>query len=186
MFRYNVRGENIEVTEAIRDYVEKKVGKLERYFSDAPDATAHVNLKVYTEKTAKVEVTIPLPYLVLRAEETSPDLYASIDLVVDKLERQIRKFKTKINRKSRETGMNTADAAVLFNNEADDADHENDSELDIVRTKRLSLIPMDSEEAVLQMNMLGHNFFIFEDAETNGTSIVYRRKDGKYGLIETD
>ena len=73
MFRYNVRGENIEVTEAIRDYVEKKVGKLERYFSDAPDATAHVNLKVYTEKTAKVEVTIPLPYLVLRAEETSPD-----------------------------------------------------------------------------------------------------------------
>ena len=100
MFRYNVRGENIEVTEAIRDYVEKKVGKLERYFSDSPEATVHVNLKVYTEKTAKVEVTIPLPYLVLRAEETSPDLYASIDLVVDKLERQIRKFKTKINRKS--------------------------------------------------------------------------------------
>ena len=170
MFRYNVRGENIEVTEAIRDYVEKKVGKLERYFSDAPDATAHVNLKVYTEKTAKVEVTIPLPYLVLRAEETSPDLYASIDLVVDKLERQIRKFKTKINRKSRETGMNTANAAALFNEEDE---NENDSE-------------MDSEEAVLQMNMLGHNFFIFEDAETNGTSIVYRRKDGKYGLIETD
>lgn len=184
MFRYNVRGENIEVTEAIRDYVEKKVGKLERYFSDAPDATAHVNLKVYSEKTAKVEVTIPLPYLVLRAEETSPDLYASIDLVVDKLERQIRKFKTKINRKSREKGINAADAAVLFNNEADG--NESDSELDIVRTKRLSLKPMDSEEAVLQMNMLGHNFFIFEDADTNGTSIVYRRKDGKYGLIETD
>ena len=174
MFRYNVRGENIEVTEAIRDYVEKKVGKLERYFSDSPEATVHVNLKVYTEKTAKVEVTIPLPYLVLRAEETSPDLYASIDLVVDKLERQIRKFKTKINRKSRETGRNNTKAAVFLVGE------------DIVRTKRLSLKPMDSEEAVLQMNMLGHNFFIFEDAETNGTSIVYRRKDGKYGLIETD
>lgn len=184
MFRYNVRGENIEVTEAIRDYVEKKVGKLERYFTDAPDATAHVNLKVYTEKTAKVEVTIPLPYLVLRAEETSPDLYASIDLVVDKLERQIRKFKTKINRKSRETAVPTAEAAVLFNNEA--GDDETEEALDIVRTKRLSLKPMDSEEAVLQMNMLGHNFFIFEDAETNGTSIVYRRKDGKYGLIETN
>ena len=112
------------------------------------------------------------------------DLYASIDLVVDKLERQIRKFKTKINRKSREKGINAADAAVLFNNEADG--NESDSELDIVRTKRLSLKPMDSEEAVLQMNMLGHNFFIFEDADTNGTSIVYRRKDGKYGLIETD
>lgn len=184
MFKYNVRGENIEVTQAIRDYVEKKVGKLERYFTDVPDATAHVNLKVYTEKTAKVEVTIPLPYLVLRAEETSPDLYASIDLVVDKLERQIRKFKTKINRKTRETAVNTADAAVFFNE--GNGDEENNSELDIVRTKRLSLKPMDSEEAVLQMNMLGHNFFIFEDAETNGTSIVYRRKDGKYGLIETD
>ena len=183
MFRYNVRGENIEVTEAIRDYVEKKVGKLERYFSDSPEATVHVNLKVYTEKTAKVEVTIPLPYLVLRAEETSPDLYASIDLVVDKLERQIRKFKTKINRKSRETGRNNTKATVFLVGEETE---ETPSELDIVRTKRLSLKPMDSEEAVLQMNMLGHNFFIFEDAETNGTSIVYRRKDGKYGLIETD
>ncbi|MDB1707997.1 MULTISPECIES: ribosome hibernation-promoting factor, HPF/YfiA family [Enterococcus] len=185
MFRYNVRGENIEVTEAIRDYVEKKVGKLERYFNDVPEATAHVNLKVYTEKTAKVEVTIPLPFLVLRAEETSPDLYASIDLVVDKLERQIRKFKTKINRKSRETALVSPTDGDLFTTEANDEEN-NGSELDIVRTKRLSLKPMDSEEAVLQMNMLGHNFFIFEDAETNGTSIVYRRKDGKYGLIETD
>ena len=183
MFRYNVRGENIEVTEAIRDYVEKKVGKLERYFNDVPEATAHVNLKVYTEKTAKVEVTIPLPFLVLRAEETSPDLYASIDLVVDKLERQIRKFKTKINRKARETGVPERDVEVLVNAEVEDTE---ESELEIVRTKRLSLKPMGSEEAVLQMNMLGHNFFIFEDAETNGTSIVYRRKDGKYGLIETD
>ncbi|WP_430609870.1 ribosome hibernation-promoting factor, HPF/YfiA family [Enterococcus sp. DIV0876] len=185
MFRYNVRGENIEVTEAIRDYVEKKVGKLERYFNDVPEATAHVNLKVYTEKTAKVEVTIPLPFLVLRAEETSPDLYASIDLVVDKLERQIRKFKTKINRKSRETALVPPTDGDLFTSESND-EETNGSDLDIVRTKRLSLKPMDSEEAVLQMNMLGHNFFIFEDAETNGTSIVYRRKDGKYGLIETD
>ncbi|MBP1044948.1 ribosome-associated translation inhibitor RaiA [Enterococcus sp. BWM-S5] len=183
MFRYNVRGENIEVTEAIRDYVEKKVKKLERYFSDSPEATVYVNLKVYTEKTAKVEVTIPLPYLVLRAEETSPDLYASVDLVVDKLERQIRKFKTKINRKSRETGTGSVKEVAFFTEEET---AEETSELDIVRTKRLSLKPMDSEEAVLQMNMLGHNFFIFEDSETNGTSIVYRRKDGKYGLIETD
>ena len=143
MFKYNVRGENIEVTEAIRNYVEKKVGKLERYFTDVPDATAYVNLKVYTEKTAKVEVTIPLPYLVLRAEETSPDLYASIDLVVDKLERQIRKFKTKINRKARETGMPEREVEVLVN-----AEDSEESELEIVRTKRLSLKPMGSEEAV--------------------------------------
>lgn len=182
MFRYNVRGENIEVTQAIREYVEKKISKLERYFTNVPESTAHVNLKVYNDKTAKVEVTIPLPYLVLRAEETSPDLYASIDLVVDKLERQIRKYKTKINRKSRETALEVP--TPIFESAA--ADTTTEPDLEIVRTKRLSLKPMDSEEAVLQMNMLGHNFFIFEDAETNGTSIVYKRKDGKYGLIETN
>ncbi|MGY3777209.1 ribosome hibernation-promoting factor, HPF/YfiA family [Isobaculum melis] len=183
MLKFNIRGENIEVTDAIRNYVEKKVSKLERYFTNTPEATAHVNLKVYSDKTAKVEVTIPLPYLVLRAEETSPDMYASIDLIVDKLERQIRKYKTKINRKSREK---TAKGLEFFVSETQGVTEDNGVDLDIVRTKRLSLKPMDSEEAVLQMDMLGHNFFIFEDAETNGTSIVYRRKDGKYGLIETD
>ena len=147
-----------------------------------PEATAHVNLKVYTDKTAKVEVTIPLPYLVLRAEETSIDLYGSIDLVVDKLERQVRKYKTKINRKSREKGFAPTSSPSMIEEDLD----ESNGQLEIVRTKRISLKPMDSEEAVLQMNMLGHNFFIFEDSETNGTSIVYRRKDGKFGLIETN
>ena len=182
MFRYNVRGENIEVTAAIREYAEKKLSKLERFFDNVPEATAHVNLKVYTDKTAKVEVTIPLPYLVLRAEETSIDLYGSIDLVVDKLERQVRKYKTKINRKSREKGFAPTSSPSMIEEDLD----ENNGQLEIVRTKRISLKPMDSEEAVLQMNMLGHNFFIFEDSETNGTSIVYRRKDGKFGLIETN
>lgn len=182
MLKYNIRGENIEVTDAIRSYVEKKVGKLERYFDTVPEATAHINLKVYPDKTAKVEVTIPLPYLVLRAEETSPDLYASADLVVDKLERQLRKFKTRIVRKAREKAPEVS--MEMFTEVVED--DGNQSEFDIVRTKRLALKPMDCEEAILQMNMLGHNFFIFEDAETNGTSIVYRRKDGKYGLIETN
>ena len=189
MLRFNIRGENIEVTEAIRNYVEKRVSKLERYFDKekTPEATAHVNLKIYSDKNAKVEVTIPLPYIVLRAEETSHDLYASIDLVVDKLERQIRKFKTRINRKQREVGLGKQADTVFVNVQVNaDAEEAKEAELEIVRTKRLSLKPMDSEEAVLQMNMLGHNFFIFEDAETNGTSIVYTRKDGKYGLIETN
>jgi putative sigma-54 modulation protein len=181
MLKYSVRGENIEVTGAIRDYVEKRLDKLNKYFPSANDSTAHVNLKVYSDKTAKVEVTIPLPYLTLRAEETSPDLYASVDLVTDKLERQIRKFKTKINRKSREKGFKD-DLAVA---PAEPADQNTDVKLDVVRTKRVSLKPMDSEEAILQMDMLGHNFFIFEDAETNGISIVYKRRDGRYGLIET-
>lgn len=183
MLNYNVRGENIEVTAAIRSYVEKRLNKLEKYFTNTAESIAHVNLKVYSDKTAKVEVTIPLPYLTLRAEETSPDLYASVDLVTDKLERQIRKFKTKINRKSREKSFRNFNLTVP---QADEKDDKKEEKLDIVRTKQVSLKPMDSEEAVLQMDMLGHNFFIFEDAETNGTSIVYKRRDGRYGLIETD
>lgn len=180
MLRYNVRGENIEVTDALREYVEKRLVKLDKYFVDDPEVIAHVNLKVYNDRTAKVEVTIPLPYLVLRAEETTDDMYRSIDNVSEKLERQIRKFKTRINRKSREKGINDFLLA--------DAEPEEtaDEKLDIVRTKQVNLKPMDPEEAILQMDMLGHDFFIFEDADTNGTSIVYRRQDGRYGLIETD
>lgn len=184
MFNYNVRGENIEVTKAIRDYAEKKVGKLVRFFDDAPDATAYVNLKVYPDKTAKAEVTIPLSFLVLRAEETTADLYASIDLVVDKLERQVRKYKTKIHRKSRDKGFEGIVDLSAFAEEVKEA-HAEESELNIVRSKRVDLKPMDSEEAVLQMNMLGHDFFIYTDAETDEINIVYRRKDGRYGLIET-
>lgn len=185
MFTYNVRGENIEVTKAIRDYAEKKVAKLERFFDDVPEATAYVNLKVYPDKTAKAEVTIPLSFLVLRAEETTPDLYASIDLVVDKLERQVRKYKTKIHRKSRERGFEGFEPSFAVEETHTETTLENESELEIVRSKRVSLKPMDSEEAVLQMNMLGHDFFIYIDAETDDVNIVYRRKDGRYGLIET-
>ena len=178
MLHFNIRGENVDLTDAIRDYVIKRISKLEKYFEDNVEATAHVNLKVYTDKTYKVEVTIPLPYLTLRAEETSNDMYASIDLVTDKLERQIRKYKTKVNRKAREKGFK----GLEFVNSQDDEPATD--QLKIVRTKQISLKPMDSEEAVLQMDMLGHDFFVFEDSETNGTSIVYRRKDGRYGLIE--
>lgn len=181
MLQFNIRGENIEVTDAIRDYVIKRISKLQKFFEDNVEAIAHVNLKVYPNRTYKVEVTIPLPYLTLRAEETSNDMYGSVDLVTDKLERQIRKFKTKVNRKSREKGYKHLE--FVPNN--DDADAKDD-ELKIVRTKQISLKPMDPEEAVLQMDMLGHDFFIFTDANTNGTSVVYRRNDGRYGLIEAD
>ncbi|GEO66662.1 ribosome hibernation-promoting factor, HPF/YfiA family [Levilactobacillus spicheri] len=182
MLTFNIRGENIEVTDAIRDYVQKRISKLEKYFENNVEAIAHINLKVYQNKTAKVEVTIPLPYLTLRAEETSPDLYASVDLVTDKLERQIRKYKTKVNRKSREKGYKNLD---FVPSDTDDKAKDSDSnELQVVRTKRVSLKPMDNEEAILQMDMLGHDFFIYQDAETDGVSIVYRRNDGRYGLIE--
>lgn len=187
MFKYNIRGENIEVTDAIRDYVEKKMEKLTRYFAQVPDAIAHVNVRVYPEKKAKVEVTLPLPYLTVRAEETSNDLYASIDLVVEKLERQIRKYKTKINRKIREKqrGHQKYTDIDLNQNLIQNDGTNDDVTFDIVRSKNLDLKPMDTEEAILQMNMLGHDFFIFRDAETNITSIVYRRNDGRYGLIAT-
>src|SRR5699024_2550877 len=180
--KYNIRGENIEVTSAIREYVEKKISKLERYFDTPPASDVHVNLSVYQDEQ-RIEVTIPMTNLLLRAEEEHADLYAAIDLVVDKLERQIRKYKTKVNRKFKQKGAPKHIFAELehetFNEESDDSD-----EIEIVRTKRFDLKPMDSEEAVLQMDMLGHAFFVFTNAESGLTNVVYRRKDGKYGLIE--
>ena len=182
MLNFNIRGENIEVTPAIRDYVEGKVEKVERYFNDELKANANVNLKVYNDKQTKVEVTIPMKNLTLRAEERNDDMYAAIDLIVDKLERQIRKYKTKVNRKFRDR----EGAGVYFAAVAQAEPVTEGSEDTIVRTKQFDLKPMDHEEAVLQMNMLGHDFYIYTDAETDGTNIVYKRKDGKYGLIETN
>ena len=183
MLKFNIRGENIEVTPAIREYVEAKVEKVERYFNEDVNAKANVNLKVYNDKQTKVEVTIPMKSVTLRAEERNNDMYAAVDLIVDKLERQIRKHKTKVNRKFRER----EGAGVYFANVTKNgAEVEQEEEFQIVRTKQFDLKPMDQEEAVLQMNMLGHNFFIFTDADSMGTNIVYKRKDGKYGLIETN
>lgn len=182
MLKFNIRGENIEVTPAIREYVEAKVEKVERYFNEDVNATANVNLKVYNDKQTKVEVTIPMKNLTLRAEERNNDMYAAVDLIVDKLERQIRKHKTKVNRKFRER----EGAGVYFANVTKNgAEAEQEEEYQIVRTKQFDLKPMDQEEAILQMNMLGHDFYIYTDAESDSTSIVYKRKDGKYGLIET-
>jgi putative sigma-54 modulation protein len=177
---YNIRGENIEVTPAIREYVEKKVAKLERYFTESPNANVNVNLKVYQDKKSKVEITIPMKDLVLRAEELHEDMYAAIDLITDKLERQIRKHKTKVNRKFRDK-ESLKDFVPIFT-EVEQV--EEDEDLEVVRTKSFDLKPMDSEEAILQMNMLGHSFYVFTNAETNQTNVVYKRNDGRYGLIE--
>ncbi|MFC0272197.1 ribosome hibernation-promoting factor, HPF/YfiA family [Metabacillus herbersteinensis] len=188
--RYNVRGENIEVTPALREFTEKKIGKLERYFEDSVEANVNVNLKYYNEQDSKIEVTIPMTELVLRAEEHNEDMYAAIDLVTNKLERQIRKHKTKVNRKFREQGSpkfmfsngSVAEGTAAVQTQPTVEDEED--ALELVRMKRFNLKPMDNEEAILQMNMLGHSFFVFTNSETNNTNVVYRRKDGKYGLIE--
>lgn len=179
---YKVRGQNIEVTDALLDYVEKKLSRLERYFETPPASGANVTLSVIKD-VHSIEVTIPLTGLLLRAEDRSKDMYASIDGVVDKLERQIRKHKTKANRKFRQVG---ASAEQLFREQSTAAPVavEEEDELEVVRTKRFTLKPMDVEEAILQMNMIGHNFFVFSNAESKEVNVVYRRDDGRYGLIE--
>ena len=186
MIRFEIHGENLTITDAIRNYIEEKIGKLERYFNNVPNATAHVKVKTYQNSATKIEVTIQLKNVTLRAEERHDDLYAGIDLINNKLERQVRKYKTRVNRKNRKNDEQEAFASLPEEQEAENLQNDdNDSEIEIIRSKNFSLKPMDSEEAVLQMDLLGHDFFIFTDRETDGTSIVYKRKDGKYGLIET-
>jgi len=185
MLQFNIKGDNIEVTPAIREHIEKKVEKIERYFPEGTNARAMVHLKAINNSQSKVEITIPMQNLTLRAEERHEELYAAVDLIVGKLERQIRKYKTKVNRKFRDREP-MGQAFANYESEGNgNTDEEKEEDFTIVRTKSFDLKPMDEEEAVLQMNMLGHNFFVFTDAETNDTNIVYKRKDGTYGLIET-
>ncbi|HUC92023.1 MAG TPA: ribosome-associated translation inhibitor RaiA [Paenibacillus sp.] len=180
--KYNIRGQHILVTDALREHVEKKLSRLERYFEAPFTSEVNVTLSV-TKNRQGVEVTIPLRGVMLRAEEKHDDMYAAVDLVVDKLERQIRKHKTKVNRKFRMDGglktlfrEDSAAVSVL--------DEEEELDVGVVRTKRHTLKPMDVEEAILQMNMVGHSFYVFANAETKEVNVVYRRDDGKYGLIE--
>jgi len=179
---FNVRGENIEVTNALKEYVEKKVGRIEKYFDTPPTSAVNVTLKVVKD-VHSVEVTVQLPGVVLRGEEGNEDMYAAIDLVVEKLERQIRKHKTKVNRKFRQEGSLRA----LFKEEQPaQVKQDEEEDLIVVRTKRFNFKPMDTEEAILQMDMLGHSFFVYSNSETDEMNVVYKRKDGKYGLIEPE
>ena len=168
--RIITRGKNIEVTDALKDYVEKKIGKIAKYFDE--DTEALVTLSV-VKGTHVVDATLLLQGgMLIRGEVESPDMYASIDMVTEKLERQIRKYKTRINRKARQLGANGDDGTSF------------EDEPKIVKTKRFAIKPMLPDEAVLQMNLLEHDFFMFVNAETNKANVVYRRKDGNFGLIE--
>lgn len=181
---FNIRGVQIEVTEALRDYVEKKIGRLVRYFDAPPTSDVSVTLSVIRDKQS-VEVTIPLPGVLLRAEERSADMYASIDLVEEKLERQIRKHKTRVNRKARQEGGIRTLFKESFEAATPSVIHmEEEDEFEVVRNKRFTLKPMDVEEAILQMNMVGHDFFVFSNMDSDEVNVVYKRDDGKYGLIE--
>ena len=173
--KYNIRGDKMIITDAIKDYTETKLGKLEKYFKD-DDITANVLAKVRGNSQI-VEVTIPTSKFILRSEEENEDLYAAIDLVSDKLERQIRKNKTRLNR-------NIKDSVKEFNFDFDIKDEEESKEK-IVKRKNIEMKPMDEEEAILEMELLGHSFFVYKDMDTNKICVLYKRKDGDYGLIET-
>ena len=169
MFKFHIRGENIAITDAIRDYAETKLSKLEKYFSE--NVTVHITAKVYPNKRAKAEVTIPHKDVTLRAEETSNDWYNSLNVVVDKLERQIRKHKTKVQKRNRieKTHDESVDDTETF-----------------ARIKDLDIETMSPQEASDQMECLGHNFFIFLNEDTARVSVVYLRKDGTNGLLNAN
>jgi putative sigma-54 modulation protein len=175
VLRFDIRGKNIEVTEALKDYVEKRLSKLERFIEDV--RVAQVTLSVEGE-SHKVEVTIPHNGIILRGEEETEDMYSSIDLVVDKLEKQIDKYKTKLYRRYRGIGFRKSLVREL------ETSGEAVEQFKIVRTKKFALKPMDVEEAVMQMNLLGHSFFVFFNSGTEEVNVVYRRHDGNFGLIE--
>ncbi len=174
--KYNIRGEKLVITDAIKDYTKEKLGKLDKYFKD-DDITANVLAKVRGNSQI-VEVTIPTSKFILRSEEEHDDLYAAIDLVTDKLERQIRKNKTRLNR-------NVKESVKEFNFDYE-LPMEEEAKETVVKRKKLEMKPMSEEEAVLEMELLGHNFFVYKDMDTNSVNVLYKRKDGDYGLIETN
>ena len=176
--KYNIRGDKLEVTDAINNYVESKLDRLNKYFKE-DDILANVLLRVRGNSQI-IEVTIPTDNFILRSEEEDKDLYAAIDLVTDKLERQIRKNKTRLNRAKEETVYQN------FNLEYELEHDESEEEEIIVKRKNIEMKPMDEEEAILQMNLLGHEFFVYKDMHTNNVCVLYKRKDGNYGLIETN
>jgi len=173
--KLNFVGKNMEVADALKDVTDKKFGKLEKYFQEDIEG----DIVFSTEKNRKIiEVTINLPGTILRAEESSDDMYAAIDKAVDVLERQVRKYKTKLQRR-----YNNG-ATIRFENVAPLED-ENEKPK-VVKTKRFDMKPMNVEEAILQMELLRHNFFVFMDADSDVINVLYKRKDGNYGLIEPE
>lgn len=172
-----ISGKNIEITQGLKDTIERKLGKLERYFT--PDTEIIVTLSVEKDRQ-KIEVTIPVKGDIIRSEQVSTDMYVSIDLVEEVIERQLRKYKNKLVSRH-QAGGSFNQAFMESEDEVADTD-----EIRIVRTKRFGVKPMFPEDACMQMDLLGHNFFVFSNAETGEVNVVYKRKDGSFGLIEPE
>ena len=176
--KLNLVGKNIELTDAIKEQAERKFAKLDKYFDEEVQARVVLSTQKINQK---VEVTISLPGTILRAEESTTDLYASMDKVVDSLARQIRKYKTRLKNR-----YQNAEKTIRFENIEELKAEEKEEAGKIVRRKKFDLRPMHEEEAILQMELLNHNFFIFLNAETELVEVLYRRKDKNYGIIQVD
>ena len=173
--KFIISGKNIDVTEGLKSAVTDKIGKLEKYFT--PETEVHVTLSVEKERQ-KIEVTIPVKGSVIRSEQISNDMYVSIDLVEEIIERQLKKYKNKLIEKQQNNGY--------FRQEFLDKDYMEEEEVQIVRTKKFDIKPMYAEDACIQMELTGHNFFVFCNAETDQVNVVYKRKGNTYGLIEPE
>ena len=173
--KYIISGKNIEVTDGLKSAIKDKLGKLERYFT--PDTEVIVTLSVEKERQ-KIEVTIPVKGNIIRSEQVSNDMYVSIDLVEEVIERQLRKYKEKIIARHQEGGN--------FKKEFIEKESEPAEEVRIIRTKHFDMKPMYPEDACVQMELLGHSFFVFNNAETEEINVVYKRKGNTYGLVEPE
>lgn len=173
----NIRGDKLKVTSSIKNYIEEKIGKLEKYFDNSENIKCNCLVKA-KDTNQIIEVTILTSKYTLRAEENNKDLYAATDLVIDKLERQIRKNKTRINKKYKNT-INME--YISFEQDKDLLEEENISK--IIKRKNLDIKPMDEEEAILQLELIDHDFFIFKNIDEGCVSIIYKRKDSNYGII---
>lgn len=182
--KFIISGKNIDVTPGLKDTIEQKLGKLERYFT--PETEIIVTLSVEKERQT-IEVTIPVKGHIIRSEQTSNDMYVSIDLVEEIIQRQLRKYKNKLVAKNQ--GHSTpAPNGNNFKKEFFESDEkiDTDDEVRIIRTKRFGIKPMYAEDACIQMELVGHSFFVFSNAETDEVNVVYKRKDGSFGLIEPE
>ena len=173
--KFIIIGRNIDITEGLKSAVQEKLGKLERYFT--PETEIHVTLSVEKDRQ-KIEVTIPVKGNIIRSEQVSSDMYVSIDLVEEVIVRQLRKYKTKI--------VNQQQAGGNFQKEFVEDEFLEDEEVNIIRTKKFGIKPMYPEDACVQMELLGHNFYVFRNAETDEVNVVYKRKGNTYGLIEPE
>ena len=174
--KYNIRGNKLEVTDAINDYIKSKLSRLEKYLDDNDEVEAKTLISA-KGKNQKVEVTIWSGKYNIRAEESSADLYSAIDLIVDKLERQFKKYKGKLSSKRPKVDVMP---------DIEEVEYVDEEEQVIVRRKEVFLKPIDEEEAITQMELLGHSFFVFKNVDTDKINVVYRRNDGDYGVIEAN